>query len=126
MKLDRWIPLAEAAGMAGEPLWRFRRRMHVLNHRHGGRLLRNFSRGDRNAARWHVSAEALLHHLRTDPNQGDEELDEIRGRVDENEQKTEALRQAFRRRSREWYARIERLEKLTGANGSELASRGSR
>lgn len=118
IKLDRWVPMAEAAKLADEPLWRFRRRMKILNERHGGQLLKHFGRGNKHK-RLHVSAEALMHHLRTDPNAIDEQVEALQAELAVTNRKLEALRDshhAFRRKSSEWFRRY---ESVTPTNTNE-------
>jgi len=106
VKLDRWIPLAEAARIADVPLRRFRRRMHALNRRTRGALMKNFAKGEGAGSRWHVSAEALLHQLRSDPEIIDEKIAELERKVADHETKLTALRdsyRAFRRKAHAWF-----------------------
>lgn len=119
MKLDKWIPMAEAAELAGEPLRRFRRRMLTLNERHGGQLLKHFGRGQQRR-HLHVSAEALLHHLRTKPAGDSAEIDALAERIAQLEaqqaetaERLSALRVAFQRRTRQWLARQAEISKTT-------------
>src|SRR5262245_57661957 len=93
IKLDRWIPLAEAARLAGEPIWRFRRRLGALNGQSGGRLLRHFGFGTRKR-RLHVSAEALLGVLRTDPAAIDGAVSALSARIRDLEIALEAEKKA--------------------------------
>ncbi len=103
LPLDRWIPLAEAARIAGEPPWKFRRKMLALNAQQGGGLLRHFGFGTR-LRRLHVSAEALLSLLRTDPNAQDAELTSLAARVRDLEISLAAEKKARKALQSRFYA----------------------
>lgn len=110
LKLDRWIPMAEAARMAGEPPRRFRRRMHALNRQAGGKLLRHFGHGQQKR-RLHVSAEALMSYMRTDPDALDAELSDLTIRIEELEAALERERKArlaFQAQARRWFRKATR------------------
>jgi hypothetical protein len=129
MKLDRWISISEAARLAGEVdergRRRFKRRMMALNSRCGGKLLRSFDATGQ-PRKYFVSAEALLFHLRTDPNMLDEQFEELRGIVEEHDKKLQALRQALRARTKTLDDRLSRLERVPSSASVAPASRGSR
>lgn len=121
LKLDRWIPLAEAARMAGEPPRRFRRRLHALNRQAGGKLLRHFGQGQQKR-RLHVSAEALMSYMRTDPDALDAELSDLTIRVEELESALDReirKRKAFQAQARRWFKKTTRdHERPSFARGS--------
>lgn len=97
-RINRWIPISEAAALVGENPRRMRRRLHALNARHGGCLLRNFGVG-LIRPRLEVSAEALVHLLRADFPRDD--LDDVRQRVGLLEERLEVLRDAHRQTRRD-------------------------
>jgi hypothetical protein len=96
MKLDRWIPISEAAELAGVGARTMRRRMLVLNARCGGRALRSYEPEGTLPRKYFVSVEALLHFLRTDPSSFDGELADIHGKMEEFDRKLNALRDSHR------------------------------
>lgn len=96
MKLDRWIPISEAAALAEVSVRTMRRRMHALNSRCGGQVMRSYEPEGAKPRKYFVSAEALLHFMRTDPSALDNELAEIHARMDDFDRKLLALRDSHR------------------------------
>lgn len=105
-----WLSMGEAARRVGEQGDKFRRRMRLLNERHGGELLRPAGGGQKRK-REEVHTKALLHYQRVDIEFRDQEMAQMRAELDETNRKLEALRNsflAFRRRSLEWFKRHEK------------------
>lgn len=101
----QWLSMAEAARRVGEERTRFRRRMELLNERHGGDLLRQVGRGKKRNHQ-EVHSKALLHYQRVDLEFRDQEMAQMRAELDETNRKLEALRNsflAFRRKSLVWF-----------------------
>lgn len=90
-KLDRWIPLAEAAELAHVNVDTMRRRMHALNERMGGRVMVSYHRRGK-PRKYFVSVEALFSVMHTDPELRDRELAEMSERLRSAELKLDALR----------------------------------
>lgn len=105
-----WLSMSEAARRVGEQGDKFRRRMRLLNERHGGELLRSVGRGKKRN-RQEVHSKALLHYQRVDLEFRDQEMTQMRAELDETNRKLEALRNgflAFRRKSLQWFQRHSR------------------
>jgi len=102
-----WLSMGAAAKRVGEERTKFRRRMQLLNERHGGELLRDAGRGKKRK-RQEVHSKALLHYQRVDLEWRDQEMAQMRAEIDETNRKLEALRDsfhAFRRKSLQWFQR---------------------
>ena len=105
-----WLSMGAAAKRVGEERTKFRRRMQLLNERHGGDLLRSVGRGEKRT-RQEVHSKALLHYQRIDLEFRDQEMTQMRAELDETNRKLEALRNsfhAFRRKSLDWFKRHEK------------------
>lgn len=106
-EVGEWLSMGTAAKRVGEERTKFRRRMQLLNERHGGELLRSVGRGKKRS-RQEVHSKALLHYQRVDLEFRDQEMTQMRAELDETNRKLEALRNsflAFRRKSLQWFQR---------------------
>lgn len=106
----QWLSMGDAARRVGEQIDKFRRRMDLLNERHGGDLLRPTGRGKKRK-RFEVHSKALLHYQRVDLEWRDQELVQMRAELEETTRKLDALRNSFlafrRRTTRAFEARPE-------------------
>jgi DNA-binding transcriptional MerR regulator len=86
-----WMTVPQAARLAGVPVRTMRRRLHILDRRSGGHVLRRYGPG--RSKIW-VHYKALLHELRSDPEIMGEQLATLESRLSELERRVTALRGA--------------------------------
>lgn len=91
LRLDRWLSVSEAAQLAGVPRRTMLRRLWFLHSQVSDGVLRRIGK-----RKLQVSAQALERALRTDPELMDAELSGIVARIDDQDRKLLALRNAHR------------------------------
>ncbi len=100
-----WLSMGEAARRAKTERTMFRRRMELLNARHGGELLRPVGVGKKRK-RFEVHSKALLFYSRVDVEWRDAEMQQMRSDLEETQQRLDQLRNTtleFRRKALDWF-----------------------
>lgn len=128
-QLDRWIPIVEAAKLAGVSPKVMRARMHYINERCGGRAMVSYTRSGK-PGKFFVSVEALHAYMSTDPDQRDRELSSMAARCARIEGRMEALRTrhvALANEVKLWKSKCGELEARVDAllAGAQLQATGS-
>lgn len=115
----RWISIKTAAKLAGEPIWRMRQRLELLNHRSGGKILSTpHGRRGHGCKLW-VDSTALLTELRAEHEEHDTDLARIRADLEGLRQGLENQRSAHRALRREV---AENQKKQKAVNKANLAA----
>ncbi len=96
MKQPRLLSVRQAAEAIGVTPRVMRRRLRALHERYEGNLLQSFQRPGQRVRKWWISPEVLQACLRADHERHDAELEDLRGRVCQVEDRTLALRGAHR------------------------------
>lgn len=96
MKSARLLSVRQAAELVGVTPRVMRRRLRALHERYEGKLLQSFEGPGRKVRKWWIPPEVLQACLRADHDRQDAELEDLRGRVTQVEDRTLALRGAHR------------------------------
>lgn len=89
-----WVPLAEHARTLGKPERTIRRQLTALHARLGGGVLRSYNQPGTRVRKWFVNLAAVQAGLEHDPADAEEAIGDLLLRVEDQEKKSEALRQS--------------------------------
>lgn len=95
-KHDGWLELAKHARETGISERTLRRRLTALHQRLGGGVLRAYSAPGASVRKWWFNPTALQAALERDPEETEVALGEQRVRIEELEEKVNALRQSHK------------------------------